>query len=201
MKWVCLSIHQMPFNMSASPAQELKPLCIIQGEVMQCGNKEEGKRIPLPSVAASNYKSLGSHSLTLTSSAADYPQITGSYFIISCWSVPRPSSPLSLGDMWKESKEESERYWRSRSHTVRVEKVYSMRDRGVNFCWKRKRTYFSLTEYDCSQKISSHEYPGHPSINKAKSPIMYYSIHISSLDVISLCYLIPMPIHFPTWSG
>ena len=85
--------------------------------------KAEGeKRNPLPSVAASHCMS--EDSVSLTSSTADNPQITGSYFIISCRSVPRLSSPLWLSDMWRErewereSKEESERYWRSRRRTV-----------------------------------------------------------------------------------
>lgn len=37
----------------------------------------------------------------------------------------------------------------------------------VNYCWERKKnpthcTYFSVTEYYCCQKMSSHEHPSHP---------------------------------------
>lgn len=66
--------------------------------------EKKRKENPLPSVAVSHYMS--EDSLPLTSSTADNPQITGSYFIISCRPVPRLSSPLWLGDMWRERERE-----------------------------------------------------------------------------------------------
>lgn len=116
--------------------------------------REKRETNPLPSVATFHYKS--EDCLSLTSLTADNPQITGSYFIISCRSVPRLSSPLQRRDMWREGERES--YWRSSRHYCRwVERAFSMCDsggrrEGENIEQERGR--------DGCQEMWSHEHLG-----------------------------------------
>lgn len=164
---VCVSILHIKYSSTCRPpsAQELKPLSIIQVEVMQClkkevGGKKEKKKNPLPSVAASYYMS--EDSLSLTSSTADNPQIIGSYFIISCRSPPRLSSPWWLSDMCRESEEESERYRRSRRHTGWKEGTVCVTEVAWASAVRENTELILLSQYDCGQKMSSHEHLSHP---------------------------------------
>lgn len=114
------SIHQMLFNMSTSPAQELNPLCIIQVEVMQCGGEKrrKKKKNPLPSVAASHYTSEDSLSLANIFNSRQ----STNHRVIFHHQLPVCSTPVSSTvAQWhveRERPKESERYWRSMRHTV-----------------------------------------------------------------------------------
>lgn len=132
-----------------------------------CNAVEKKKRNLLPSVASSQYTS--EDSLSLTTPTAENPQITGSYFIISCRPVPRLSPPTGLGDMWRERQrrewEISEKTETLERHAVdgRKECTACVTWSGVSFCWGRKHcARFTFTECEYSQIMSSHEHPGHP---------------------------------------
>lgn len=128
------------------PAQEHKPVCIIQVEVMQHGKKRrKGRKKKEPSPICCSFP-LHVWGISVTSSTADNPQITGSYFIMSCCSIPRlPSSPWLV--TWRESKRESKIYHRGRTRTV--DGCDCVRDRsGMSVCWREKHcTYVTITAW------------------------------------------------------
>lgn len=141
------SIHQMLFNMSTSPAQELNPLCIIQVEVMQCGGEKrrKKKKNPLPSVAASHYTSEDSLSLANIFNSRQ----STNHRVIFHHQLPVCSTPVSSTvAQWHVERERPKERVRDIGEAwdtlYMVERVYCMYDgNGVSFCWGRKLcTYF-----------------------------------------------------------
>lgn len=137
MKQTIMWMNSMSFYASNAfqhvglPLHRNLSLCVSYKWKLCNVEKTEGekKKNPLPSVAASHYMS--EDSLSLTSSTADNPQITGSYFIISCRSVPHPSPPPWLSDMWRERRREWETLEKQQTYCRWVERVYRLRDRIV----------------------------------------------------------------------